>query len=95
MHVFPVVPDSVCFLVKVRNGGGADSPLLQKLCGSTLPAPISSTTNQLWLQFVSDGSVQNNGFRATYTVDLQGQLGGDTGVTESSGNTTVNIVSSK
>ena len=54
--------------LKVRDGRGETDRLIGKYCGSTLPAPIRSTSNTLWVRFKSDSSVQEAGFRAAYTV---------------------------
>ena len=36
--------------LEIRDGSSADSPLLDKLCGSDIPAPIQSSQNQLWMK---------------------------------------------
>ena len=36
-----------CDYLEIRDGPSDDSPLLGKLCGSDIPAPIQSTQNQL------------------------------------------------
>ena len=36
--------------LEIRDGPSDDSPLLDKLCGSEIPAPIQSTQNQLWMK---------------------------------------------
>uniref|UniRef100_A0A665V841 Cubilin n=1 Tax=Echeneis naucrates TaxID=173247 RepID=A0A665V841_ECHNA len=51
-------------------------PLLGKYCGNTLPAPILSSSNNLWIRFRSDSSVSRAGFRAVYTVACGGTLSG-------------------
>uniref|UniRef100_A0A8C5FRN7 Metalloendopeptidase n=1 Tax=Gadus morhua TaxID=8049 RepID=A0A8C5FRN7_GADMO len=51
----------------VRDGGSASSPLLGRFCGhDKKPADLQSSSNQLWITFVSDGSVNNAGFSATF-----------------------------
>ncbi|KAL2085662.1 hypothetical protein ACEWY4_018982 [Coilia grayii] len=57
--------------VEVRDGTGETDPLIGKYCGSTLPAPITSRSNGLWIRFKSDGSVTRAGFRALYEVGEQ------------------------
>ena len=37
--------------LEIRDGPSDDSPLLDKLCGSEIPAPIQSTQNQLWMKW--------------------------------------------
>ena len=36
--------------LEIRDGPSKDSPLLDKLCGSDIPAPIQSSLNQLWMK---------------------------------------------
>jgi len=52
--------------VEVRDGIDSSSPLLGKYCGYRIPDDIRSSTNQLYVKFVSDGSVQKEGFAATF-----------------------------
>lgn len=56
------------FLSQVRDGPGETDPLFGKYCGSTLPAPILSSANSLWIRFKSDSSVSHAGFRAVYEI---------------------------
>ena len=42
------------------------SPVLGKLCGSTVPSPIKSTGNQMLVKFYTDGSVTRKGFSASF-----------------------------
>ncbi|CAL8321576.1 unnamed protein product [Lota lota] len=50
----------------VRDGGSASSPMLGHFCGRDKPADIQSSSNQLWITFVSDGSVNKAGFSASF-----------------------------
>lgn len=52
--------------VEVRDGGSESSRLLGRFCGDDKPDDIKSGTNQLWLKFVSDGSVNKAGFSASF-----------------------------
>ena len=36
--------------LEIREGSSAASPLLAKLCGSEIPAPIQSSRSQLWMK---------------------------------------------
>ena len=36
--------------LEIRDGSSAASPLLGKLCGKEIPAPIQSTQNQVWMK---------------------------------------------
>ncbi|XP_017269603.1 cubilin [Kryptolebias marmoratus] len=62
--------------VEIRDGRLETDPLIGKYCGSSLPAPIVSSTESLWIRFKSDNSVTRAGFRAVYTVACGGILSG-------------------
>ncbi|KAG9276492.1 cubilin [Astyanax mexicanus] len=62
--------------VEVRDGLAETDPLIGKYCGSTLPAPILSSYNHLWIRFKSDSSVSHAGFRAVYEISCGGTLSG-------------------
>ncbi|XP_041670250.1 cubilin [Cheilinus undulatus] len=62
--------------VEVRDGRTETDPLIGRYCGTTLPAPIHSSSNYLWIRFRSDSSVSRAGFRATYTVACGGTFAG-------------------
>uniref|UniRef100_A0A3Q1IYA9 Uncharacterized protein n=1 Tax=Anabas testudineus TaxID=64144 RepID=A0A3Q1IYA9_ANATE len=62
--------------VEVRDGRMETDPLIGRYCGNSLPAPILSSTNFLWVLFRSDSSVSWAGFRAVYTVGCGGTLSG-------------------
>ena len=51
-------------MIQIRNGGTVDADLIGRLCGDQLPQPVSSSSNIMYLKFVSDGSVNNHGFMA-------------------------------
>lgn len=54
--------------VYVHDGGFPSSPLIGRYHGTSLPAVITSSTNQLYVTFTSDGSVARSGFAASYRV---------------------------
>uniref|UniRef100_A0A3P8SX64 Cubilin n=1 Tax=Amphiprion percula TaxID=161767 RepID=A0A3P8SX64_AMPPE len=62
--------------VEVRDGSMETDPLIGKYCGSSIPAPIHSSSNYLWIRFRSDSTVSHAGFRAVYTVGCGGILSG-------------------
>ncbi|XP_028815099.1 cubilin [Denticeps clupeoides] len=62
--------------VEVRDGSAETDALFGKYCGSMLPAPITSTSNSLWIRFKSDESVSKAGFRAVYMLACGGTLSG-------------------
>ncbi|XP_015589651.1 cubilin [Cephus cinctus] len=65
---------SSCYFdyLEVRNGGSATSPLFGKYCNEQLPDEITSFTNQLYLKFVSDGTVTRSGFSIQWESKITG-----------------------
>ncbi|XP_077015414.1 cubilin-like [Tamandua tetradactyla] len=58
--------------VTVRNGGSPGSPVIGHYCGDTRPSSIESGSGQLVVTFLSDGSGQHCGFRATWSTRASG-----------------------
>ena len=56
--------------IEIRDGPDAQSALIGTYCGYKMPEDIKSTTSQLYVKFVSDGSVQKAGFAATFMKGL-------------------------
>ncbi|XP_058537778.1 cubilin isoform X1 [Neofelis nebulosa] len=54
--------------VKLYDGDSENANLAGMFCGSTVPAPFISSGNFLTVQFVSDVTVERQGFNATYTI---------------------------
>jgi len=52
--------------VEVRDGHEDNSRLLGKYCGHRMPDDVKSTTNKMYVKFVSDASVQKGGFAAVF-----------------------------
>ena len=52
--------------VNVYDGKSAASPLIGTFSASSLPTPITSSSNELYVTFTTDGSGHNQGFAATY-----------------------------
>ena len=50
----------------VYDGYSSSSPLIANFSGTSLPAPITSSSNKLHLRFKSDSSNQLRGFTAGY-----------------------------
>ena len=50
----------------IYDGGSSSAPLIGRFSGSSLPSPIVSSSNKLYLQFTSDGSYEDYGFKAFY-----------------------------
>jgi len=57
--------------VEVRDGHEDSSRLLGKFCGHRMPSDVKSTTNRMYVKFVSDASVQKGGFAAVF---VKGQV---------------------
>ena len=47
-------------------GETSGANLIGTFCGYKMPKDIKSTSNSLWIKFVSDGSVQKAGFSASF-----------------------------
>ena len=52
--------------IEIRDGADATSTKFGAFCGYKMPDDIKSTGNQLYVKFVSDGSVQKAGFAASF-----------------------------
>lgn len=52
--------------LEIRDGGHGYDRLKTKLCGSTFPQIIESTSRFLWLRFKSDDTIEGGGFTAVY-----------------------------
>lgn len=50
----------------VYDGDSSSSPLIDKFSGTSLPAPITSSSNKLHLRFTSNILTQLRGFTASY-----------------------------
>lgn len=59
--------------LEVRDGNSENSPLLGRFCGYDKPDDIKTSSNHLWMKFVSDGSVNKAGFAANF---FKGEGGG-------------------
>ena len=56
--------------VEVRDGDTANAPLIGVFCGYKVPPDMRSSSNKLFVKFVSDGSVQKAGFSATFMKEV-------------------------
>ena len=67
-HEFHLENSGTCRydFVEIRQGATGHSPLIGKFCASTIISPIKSTGNSLFIRLVSDGTVSEKGFRATW-----------------------------
>ncbi|CAG2059458.1 unnamed protein product, partial [Timema podura] len=53
-----------CDYLEVRDGVSQYSDLIGRFCGNTAPPAFTSTSNKMWVHFVSDGTENRNGFQA-------------------------------
>lgn len=60
--------------IEIYDGESTDATTLGKFCGSKLPHPIVATSNQMFMVFKSDSSVQRRGFHATHSTVCGGRL---------------------
>lgn len=48
--------------MQLLDGSTADSAVLGKFCGTTLPNPVTTSSNQLRVEFHSDQIITSRGF---------------------------------
>ena len=73
--------------VNVYDGADANAPLLAALTGTALPADVTSTTAQVYVEFVTDSTVTAEGFEASWAGNPIGTTTGCTGTTTLTGAT--------
>eukprot|EP00064_Thunnus_orientalis_P009008 superscaffoldBa00001111_g9031 len=56
------------------DGDSDTAAILGRLCGSKIPEALVSTSNKMYLRFISDASVQRKGFQATHSTECGGRL---------------------
>lgn len=71
-HSFEVENHDNCVydFVEIRDGLTPDSKLIGLFCGYKVPPDIRSSSNHLFVKFVSDGSVQKVGFSAVFMKEF-------------------------
>lgn len=52
--------------LEIRDGSTESSSLIGRYCGYDKPDDIKSTSNKLWMKFVSDGSINKAGFAVNF-----------------------------
>ncbi|XP_043283629.1 tolloid-like protein 1 [Venturia canescens] len=74
--VFEMEPHQECAYdhIAIYDGDSPDSHTLGRFCGTKEPHPIIATSNQMFMVFKSDASVQRKGFFATHTTACGGHL---------------------
>ena len=53
--------------IQVRNGPSKTAPLIGTFCGTTIPNPIRSSENHLYIRFHSDSSAHGTGTMMSWT----------------------------
>ncbi|KAK3779189.1 hypothetical protein RRG08_035183 [Elysia crispata] len=54
--------------VFIRDGNNQSAEILAEKCGFSILCPITSTGNEMFIEFKSDGSVTRSGFQATWSA---------------------------
>uniref|UniRef100_A0A0F8AH39 Cubilin n=1 Tax=Larimichthys crocea TaxID=215358 RepID=A0A0F8AH39_LARCR len=62
--------------VKILDGDNYQAPSIGCYCGTEIPHPVTSYSNSLVVNFISDHSISKKGFRATYSASTS-SCGGD------------------
>lgn len=69
----------------IYDGSNASAPVLAKYTGNSLPAAITSTGNSMFVEFNTDGSTVDQGWKAVYTITSSLSCVGTTNLTAPSG----------
>ncbi|XP_066549187.1 tolloid-like protein 2 isoform X1 [Amia ocellicauda] len=56
--------------LEIRDGSADDSPLIGHYCGHERPEDVKSSSNKLWMKFVSDSSINKAGFAANFFKEV-------------------------
>lgn len=59
------------------DGADETAPLISRHCGADLPVPVEASSNQLYVTFTTDNSVNHAGFVAVYAAKDKTQVGGE------------------
>lgn len=70
------------------DGEDASAPLLAAYSGNTLPADVATTGNRMFIQFITDGTVQDTGWLIEYSSTLPNLCSGTKTMLEPSGSFT-------
>lgn len=55
--------ECVTEFLQIQEGSTSNAPINHKLCGSTMPSPIFSSSNVLRMHYFTDASIPRNGFK--------------------------------
>ena len=56
--------------MEVYDGDSLREPLLGKFCGNTKPRTITSSSDMLFVRFITDSSIERLGFSANYSTGI-------------------------
>ena len=56
--------------LKIYDGGSDKDELLNSLTGNSIPSPVTSLGNQIFITFTSDGNGVDKGFTAKITFGI-------------------------
>uniref|UniRef100_A0A8C2VAY4 Metalloendopeptidase n=1 Tax=Chinchilla lanigera TaxID=34839 RepID=A0A8C2VAY4_CHILA len=56
--------------LEIRDGPTEESALIGHFCGYEKPEDVKSSSNRLWVKFVSDGSINKAGFAANFFKEV-------------------------
>ncbi|XP_020915055.1 deleted in malignant brain tumors 1 protein, partial [Exaiptasia diaphana] len=59
--------EQCCDKVRVYDGGSSSSSQIDEYSGTSIPSNLTSSSNQMYITFTSDGSVVYTGFVIKYT----------------------------
>ncbi|XP_068113667.1 tolloid-like protein 2 isoform X1 [Hyperolius riggenbachi] len=60
--------------LELYDGPSSKFPILGRFCGNAKPEAVIASTNNMFLRFYSDASVQRKGFQAKYSTECGGRL---------------------
>ena len=57
--------------LKMYDGGSEKDELLNSLTGNSIPSPVKSLRNQMFITFTADGNAVDKGFTAKITFGIR------------------------
>ncbi|CAH0628596.1 unnamed protein product [Chrysodeixis includens] len=66
------VEDCETEVVEIRDGSSKSSPSLGRLCGREQPGTVKSTSNAMYIKYLTQLKEPHNGFKANVTIDTCG-----------------------
>lgn len=76
---FDLEPHQECAYdhIVVYDGSTLEANTLGRFCGGKVPHPLIASSNQMFLNFKSDASVQRKGFKGSHSTVCGGRLAAD------------------